>query len=65
MLEQPHEIGEDRFAGGAKIFIQSSFCCIWKSHRDVGLRDLPSAITLRYFKTRKAQVQTRQATGVP
>lgn len=28
-------------------------------------RDVSSAITLRYFKTRKAPVQTKQATGVP
>lgn len=34
MLEQPHKIGKDRFAGGGGIFTQSSFCYLWKSQRD-------------------------------
>lgn len=36
-----------------------------KAKETVRLRDVSSAITLRYFKTRKAPVQTKQATGVP
>lgn len=65
MLEQPHKIGKDRFAGEAESLLGAAFVITGKAKETVGLRDLPSAITLRYFKTRKAPVQTRQASGVP
>lgn len=36
MLEEPHKIGKDRFAGGGGIFTRSSFCSIWKGQRLLG-----------------------------